>query len=101
MTATTPPPRWATSFIVPKGSCPPCEKHWHHRCHGVDVLRDPIPHCPCPCGDPTDPTGMRMNPQAWADLGYRAPDQVWIAVMFERQRANGIFICPPDRQGRR
>jgi catechol 2,3-dioxygenase-like lactoylglutathione lyase family enzyme len=36
---------------------------------------------------------MRLSPQGWADLALHAPDQVWIAAMFERQRAAGIHAC--------
>ncbi|MFE5332529.1 hypothetical protein ACFRCG_39745 [Embleya sp. NPDC056575] len=95
--ATTPvagPPKWTTTYIVPKGSCEACEHHWHHRCHGVNPLLDPIPDCPCPCGLADD--SMQMTPHAWADLAVHAPDQMWIAVMFERQRAAGIHMCTSD-----
>ncbi|MGW9032768.1 hypothetical protein ACWGQ5_54390 [Streptomyces sp. NPDC055722] len=84
-------PRWVHTFVVPAGACDPCARHLHHRCHGVDVLRDPIPDCPCDCGDPRDP--FLLNPRAWADLAVHAPDEVWIAAMFERQRASGLFLC--------
>lgn len=84
-------PGWVTGFIIPKTACEACARHWHHRCHGVGVLRDPIPTCPCDCGDQKDP--MRLNPRAWADLAVHAPDQVWVAAMFERQRAGGLFMC--------
>ncbi|MER5911912.1 hypothetical protein ABT124_15740 [Streptomyces sp. NPDC001982] len=33
------------------------------------------------------------NATAWADLAVHAPDEVWIAAMFERERANGLFLC--------
>lgn len=87
-------PGWITRFAIPSGACAPCSRHWHHRCHGVDVLQDPIPDCPCNCGDRKDP--MRLSPEAWADLSLHAPDQVWIAAMFERQRAAGIHACAMD-----
>ncbi|WP_331738647.1 hypothetical protein [Embleya sp. NBC_00896] len=91
---TAPPPTWTTTYIVPKDSCEACERHWHHRCHGVNALLDPVPECPCPCGLPRDP--MQLTPQAWADLAVHAPEQVWIAAMFERQRAAGIHMCVSD-----
>ncbi|TQE33107.1 hypothetical protein [Streptomyces ipomoeae] len=85
------PPRWVTTFVIPRDACPPCAQHLHHRCHGVDVLRDPIPECPCDCGDARNP--LFLNARAWADLALHAPDQVWIAALFERQRAAGLFTC--------
>lgn len=91
-------PEWVAKFVIPSGSCEPCSRHWHHRCHGVDVLRDPIPDCPCDCGDRKDP--MRLSREAWADLSVHAPDQVWIAAMFERQRAAGIHACVMNDNGR-
>jgi hypothetical protein len=39
---------------------------------------------------------MRLSDEAWADLAIHAPDQVWIAAMFERQRAAGIHACVMD-----
>ncbi|MER0443144.1 hypothetical protein ABR738_00885 [Streptomyces sp. Edi4] len=84
-------PRWVRTFLIPRDACAPCARHHHHRCHGVDVLRDPIPNCPCDCGDPRDP--FRLNARAWADLALYAPDQVWIAAMFDRQRAAGLHTC--------
>lgn len=91
-------PTWVTRFVIPRGACEACAQHWHHRCWGVNVLLDPIPDCPCDCGDRKDP--MRLNAKAWADLSIHAPDQVWIAVMFERQRAAGIHACVMDDEGR-
>jgi len=91
-------PGWVTGFVIPRNACEPCARHHHHRCHGVDILRDPIPNCPCDCGDRKDP--MRLSPEAWADLSLHAPDQVWIAAMFERQRAGGIHMCVMDGQER-
>ncbi|MEV8335654.1 hypothetical protein [Streptomyces niveus] len=85
------PPRWVKSFVIPRDACEPCAQHLHHRCHGVDVLRDPIPHCPCDCGDPRDP--FLLNPRAWADLALHAPHHVWIAAQFDRQRTAGLRIC--------
>ena len=84
-------PRWVRTFVIPAHACPPCADHLHHRCHGVDVLRDPIPDCPCDCGDSRDP--FLLNPRAWADLALYRPDQVWVAALFERQRAAGLRLC--------
>ncbi|MFF2571168.1 hypothetical protein [Streptomyces sp. NPDC058084] len=85
--------------MIPRTACEPCARHHHHRCHGVDVLRDPVPNCPCDCGDPRDP--FLLNPRAWADLAVHAPDQVWVAALLERQRAAGLRICTwrPDGSG--
>ncbi|MEU2453848.1 hypothetical protein ABZ605_27695 [Streptomyces sp. NPDC012765] len=93
------PPAWVHTFLIPRDACEMCARHHHHRCHGVDVLRDPVPHCPCDCGDRRDP--MLLNPRAWADLAVHAPDQVWVAAMFERQRAAGLRMCAwrPDESG--
>jgi hypothetical protein len=44
---------------------------------------------------------MRLNARAWADLSLHAPDQVWIAAMFERQRAAGIHMCQVEPEGSR
>ncbi|MFB7545140.1 hypothetical protein ACFC0N_35175 [Streptomyces zaomyceticus] len=85
------PPRWVRTFVIPRDACDPCARHHHHRCHGVDVLRDPVPDCPCDCGDARDP--FLLNPRAWADLALHAPDQVWIAAMLDRQRAAGLHAC--------
>jgi hypothetical protein len=43
---------------------------------------------------------MRLSDEAWADLSIHAPDQVWIAAMFERQRAAGIHACVMDDKER-
>jgi hypothetical protein len=91
-------PTWVTRFVIPSSACEACAQHWHHRCWGVNVLLDPIPDCPCNCGHPKDP--MRLSDEAWADLAIHAPDQVWIAAMFERQRAAGIFECVMDDEER-
>ncbi|MFJ2752774.1 hypothetical protein [Streptomyces sp. NPDC087297] len=93
------PPAWVHTFLIPRNACEPCARHHHHRCHGVDVLRDPVPDCPCDCGDPRDP--FLLNYRAWADLAVHAPEQVWIAAMFERQRAAGLRMCTwrPDGSG--
>lgn len=91
-------PGWIARFVIPKDACEACAQHLHHKCWGVNVLLDPIPDCPCDCGDPKDP--MRLNAKAWADLSIHAPDQVWIAAMFERQRATGIHACVMDDEGR-
>jgi len=84
-------PGWITFFFIPRDACEACTRHWHHRCWGVNVLLDPVPYCPCDCGHPKDP--MRLSDEAWADLAIHAPDHVWIAAMFERQRAAGIHAC--------
>src|SRR5690348_9407598 len=91
-------PGWVTFFFIPKDACEACSQHWHHKCWGVNVLLDPIPECPCDCGDRKDP--MRLSPQGWADLALHAPDQVWIAAMFERLRAGGIHECVMDDEER-
>jgi hypothetical protein len=91
-------PGWITFFFIPRDACEACARHWHHRCWGVNVLLDPIPNCPCDCGHPKDP--MRLSDEAWADLAIHAPDHVWIAAMFERQRAAGIHACVMDDQER-
>ncbi|WP_435245204.1 hypothetical protein [Streptomyces tendae] len=93
----TEPPRWVHTFVIPRDACAPCARHHHHRCHGVDVLRDPVPNCPCDCGDARDP--FLLNPRAWADLALHAPDQVWIAALLERQRAAGIHLCVQRSDG--
>ncbi|MEU3399431.1 hypothetical protein [Streptomyces filamentosus] len=85
------PPRWVRTFVIPRNACDPCARHHHHRCHGADVLRDPVPNCPCDCGDPRDPSFL--NPRAWADLAVHAPEEVWVAALLERQRAAGIHTC--------
>lgn len=91
------PPAWVTKFVIPRNACEPCTAHLHHRCHGVNLLLDPIPECPCDCGDARDP--MILNARAWADMAVHAPDQVWIAAMFERQRAAGIHMCSMREDG--
>ena len=91
-------PGWITFFFIPKDACEACSRHWHHKCWGVNVLLDPIPNCPCDCGDRKDPA--RLSPQAWADLALHAPDEVWVAAMFERQRAAGIHMCVMDDKER-
>ncbi|GKQ38498.1 hypothetical protein [Streptomyces sp. A012304] len=78
------------TFVIPRDACEPCTRH-HHRCHGVNVLLDPTPDCPCDCGDSRNP--LLLNARAWAVLALYAPDQVWVAAMFERQRAAGIHQC--------
>jgi hypothetical protein len=87
-------PGWMTFFFIPKDACEACAQHWHHKCWGVNVLLDPIPYCPCDCGDRKDP--MRLSPKGWADLALHAPDQVWVAALFERLRAGGIHECVMD-----
>lgn len=91
-------PGWVTSFLIPKTACDACSRHWHHKCWGVNVLLNPIPDCPCDCGDRKDPA--RLSPQAWADLALHAPDQVWVAAMFDRQRAAGLHMCETTDEGR-
>lgn len=92
------PPAWATCFVIPSNACEACAAHLHHKCWGVNVLLDPVPDCPCDCGHRKDP--MRLSDEAWADLSIHAPDQVWIAAMFERQRAAGIHACVMDNEER-
>jgi hypothetical protein len=91
-------PGWMTFFFIPSDACDACSRHWHHKCWGVNVLLDPIPNCPCDCGDKKDPA--LLSPQAWADLSIHAPDQVWVAAMFERQRAGGIHMCVTNEEER-
>lgn len=91
-------PGWVTGFVIPRDACDACTAHLHHKCWGVNVLLDPIPDCPCDCGDRKDPA--RLSPQGWADLSRHAPDQVWVAAMFERQRAAGIHMCVTTDEGR-
>lgn len=92
------PPAWAARFVIPRNACEACAQHWHHKCWGANVLLDPIPDCPCDCGDRKDPA--RLSPQAWADLALHAPDQVWVAAMFDRQRAAGLHMCETTDNGR-
>lgn len=91
-------PTWVTRFVIPRDACEACSRHWHHRCWGVNLLLDPVPDCPCDCGHPKD--SARLSDEAWADLALHAPDQVWIAAMFERQRAAGIHACAMDDKER-
>lgn len=91
-------PGWITFFFIPKEACEACSRHWHHKCWGVNVLLDPIPYCPCDCGDRKDPA--RLSPRGWADLALHAPEEVWVAAMFERQRAAGIHVCAMDEKER-
>ncbi|MFF9204305.1 hypothetical protein ACF1AE_21295 [Streptomyces sp. NPDC014986] len=90
------PPRWVRTFVISGNAYEPCARH-HHRCHGVNVLLDPVPDCPCDCGDPRNP--LLLNARAWADLALHAPGQVWVAAMLERQRAAGIHKCTWRRDG--
>jgi hypothetical protein len=86
------PPRWTTTFTIPRDACEACARHWHHKCWGVNVLLDPIPNCPCDCGDPRDPA--RLNARAWADLAVHCPEEVWKAALLERHREGvGTFVC--------
>jgi hypothetical protein len=67
----------------------------------VDLLLpdDERPNCPCPCGDPRDPTGERMSAAAWADLAEHCPGKVWQAVLMQNIR-DGVAAqtCPgPSR----
>jgi hypothetical protein len=81
-------------FLIPSGSCEPCRDHWHHRCRGVDVLDEHRPDCRCPCGDPRDPTGLRLSAAAWTDLAQHVPQQVWVAVQLQSLReGGGVFVC--------
>lgn len=87
-------------LIIPKDACEACTKHWHHKCWGVDLLLsdEERPDCPCPCGDPTDPTGIRMSHRAWADLAQHCPEKVGQAMEMQRIRDGvGVFICGPKR----
>jgi hypothetical protein len=89
-------------MIVPRDACEACAKHWHHKCWGVDILLpdDQRPDCPCPCGDPADPTGERMSAAAWADLAQHCPAVVPQAVV--RQQIHdgvGVHLCADDERG--
>lgn len=96
------PPRWTTTFVIPRDACEACARHWHHKCDGVNLLLDPIPDCPCDCGDRRNPE--RLNARAWADMAVHCPEEVWKAAMFERHREGvGVFMCKwrPDDSGLR
>ncbi len=81
-------------LIIPRDACEACADHWHHKCWGVDLFLAPRPDCPCPCGDPSDPIGMRMSRAAWADLAQHCPEIVWQAVEGQRIRDGiGAFLC--------
>lgn len=81
-------------YIIPSGSCEPCREHLHHKCHGANLLDEQRPDCPCPCDDPTDPTGLRMGPRAWNDLARHRPDQIAHAVTLLRLRETGaVWFC--------
>lgn len=88
-------------LIIPKDACEACTAHWHHRCWGVNLLLsdEERPDCPCPCGDPRDPTGIRMSAAAWADLAQHCPDVVWQAVLAQQIRDGvGVIVCKgPER----
>lgn len=88
-------------LIIPKDACEACAQHWHHKCWGVDLQLpdEERPDCPCPCGDPTDPTGMRMSAAAWADLAKHCPGKVWQAVLMQQFRDGvGAVVCKgPER----
>lgn len=90
-------------LIVPRDACEACAQHWHHKCWGVDILLpdDQRPDCPCPCGDPADPTGERMSAAAWADLAQHCPAIVPQAVI--RQQIHdgvGVHLCAVDDEER-
>ena len=86
-------------IIIPTGACDACADHWHHKCYGVNLFLDPRPDCPCPCGDPADPTGARMSPAAWADLAQHCPEIVPQAVQGQRIRDGvGVFLCAETRR---
>lgn len=81
-------------IIIPKDACPACAEHWHHRCWGANILDDHRPDCPCPCGDPADPTGQRMSAAAWADLAQYCPAAVPDAVRGQQLRDGlGVHLC--------
>ena len=88
-------------ILIPKDACEACTVHWHHKCWGVNLLLsdDERPDCPCPCGDPRDPTGMRMSAAAWADLAQHCPEKVWQAVLGQQLRDGvGVIVCKgPER----
>lgn len=91
-------------LIVPRDACPACLEHWHHRCWGANILMpdEERPECPCPCGDPADPTGQRMSDAAWADLAQHCPAEVPNAVRGQRIRDGvGVHVCTwrPDDSG--
>lgn len=90
-------------LIVPRDACEACLDHWHHKCWGVNILLpdDERPDCPCPCGDPADPTGQRMSAAAWADLAQHCPTVVPLAVQGQRIRDGvGVHLCVPGEDGR-
>jgi hypothetical protein len=90
-------------LIVPRDACEACGQHWHHKCWGADILLpdDQRPDCPCPCGDPDDPTGQRMSAAAWADLAQHCPEVVAQAVQGQRIRDGiGIHMCAVDDEER-
>lgn len=86
------PPQWTTTFVIPRDACEACIRHLHHKCWGVNLLLDPVPDCPCDCGDRRDPA--RLNARAWADLAVHCPEEVWKAALFEQLHAGaGVFAC--------
>lgn len=90
-------------LIVPRDACEACAQHWHHKCWGVDILLpdEQRPDCPCPCGDPNDPTGDRMSAAAWADLAQHCPEIVPQAVLQKQIRDGvGVHLCTRDDDGR-
>lgn len=90
-------------LIVPRGACEACRAHWHHRCWGVNLLLpdDERPDCPCPCGDPADPTGLRMSDAAWADLAQHCPAVVPLAVKVQQLRDGaGVYLCVAGEDSR-
>jgi hypothetical protein len=92
------PPRWTTTFTIPRDACEACAKHWHHKCWGANILDEQRPDCPCPCGDPSDPTGERMRRAAWSDLAQHDPVELGLAVQRLRLReAGAAFICGWNR----
>jgi hypothetical protein len=81
-------------FIIPAGSCEACREHWHHKCRGANLLDEHRPDCPCPCGDPADPTGQRISAAAWTDLAKHAPAEVWKAATLQSFReGQGVHLC--------
>ena len=85
-------------LIVPRDACQACEKHWHHKCWGANPLDEQRPDCPCPCGDPHDPTGQRMSGNAWADLAQHDPAELGQAMRLRGWFEEGAaFACDWNR----
>lgn len=85
-------------LIVPRDACEACAKHWHHKCWGANLLDEQRPNCPCPCGDPNDPSGQRMRRNAWSDLAQHDPAEAGHAVARLRlHEAGALFTCGWNR----